>query len=165
MAKPPKQKPGKSEQIVCTPDDFLLRLQEKFGPIEFDLAANAANAIVPAFYGPSSPFAEDALNVSWPKTCLNFINPPFGMIKGKNGFAWKAWHEMTVGAETLMLVPAAVGSNWFRDYVLGKADVYFLNPRLTFKNHTQVYPKDLLLCHYKEQTATPKCTMWEWDKH
>ncbi len=157
----PKQKPGQSEQVVCTPDDFLVALQKIYGEIQFDLAADQHNAIVPAFYGPGSTIATDALSVTWPKESLCFCNPPFGMLKGPNGFAAKAAAEMMKGTRTLLLAPASVGSNWFQRYVWKQASVYFLNPRLTFKAHTQVYPKDLMLCYYDNLTL-PTSDVWRW---
>ena len=56
------------------------------------------------------------------------------------------------------LVPAAVGSNWFRDYVDGKALVLLLNGRLSFDG-AGPYPKDCILCLYGIE---PGYEVWSW---
>ncbi len=62
----------------------------------------------------------------------------------------KAYHETMVNrAKTIVLVPASVGSNWWRDWVHEKCMVYFMNGRVTFVGMEDSYPKDTaLLCYY-----------------
>ena len=56
------------------------------------------------------------------------------------------------------LVPAAVGSNWFRGYVHKKALVLFLNGRLSFDGKAP-YPKDCLLAVYGVKAGYD---VWKW---
>lgn len=53
---------------------------------------------------------------------------------------------MHKGADIAFLVPAAVGSNWFRDYIWGEpgVTVLYLNGRPSFDGKNP-YPKDCML--------------------
>lgn len=87
----------------------------------------------------------DSLSRAWHTLKgLLWLNPPFGNIAP---WARKCHEEAEKGADILLLIPAAVGSNWFQDYVHRKATVYFLNPRLSFDGKNS-FPKDCVLAHY-----------------
>jgi len=60
-------------------------------------------------------------------------------------------------------VPAAVGSNWYRDYVHKKCLVLALNGRLAFITGKPklLYPKDCILCLYGPDFA-PGFDVWSW---
>jgi len=137
----PKQKPGRSRQDYETPKDFYAEVGRLFGYPTFDLAASYKNAKAAAFYTKNI----DALSTLWPKE-LCWLNPPFKDIQ-----PWVKKCVVSPGTNILVLVPASVGSNWFRDYVFNLARVYFLNPRLSFDG-TAPYPKDLMLLHYTDDT-------------
>lgn len=85
------------------------------------------------------------------------LTPPYSNIK-----EWVAKCDGSLAAIAL-LVPASVGSNWFRDHVDGKARVFFLNGRVTFVGHKAGYPKDLILCLYGPDIA-PGYEVWDWRK-
>lgn len=156
----PAQKPGRSEQIVCTPDDFLAAFRERFGEITWDLAANSKNAVVrgPEFFGPGSFFGEDALLQNWSRLDGNlWLNPEFGDI---GPWAEKSWIEGRSGARVNLFVPLS-SANWARDFCWGKALVYPLNPRVTFKGHGSPYPKDMMLVRYGVE-RTPRAECWRW---
>jgi hypothetical protein len=155
----PVQKPHKSIQVVSTPANFLLALQEHFGLISWDLAANRENRVVPSFLGPDSPVATDALAHVWSGLDgLLWLNPPFRRIAP---WARKAALESTSGARIAFLVPLS-SSNWARDWVFPYAQVFALNPRLRFDGHKTVFPKDLMLALY-DRTAEPGFSVWQWD--
>lgn len=61
----------------------------------------------------------------------------------------------------LLLIPAAVGSNYFKDYIDYKAAVKFLSPRMTFKGHKDPYPKDLILAVYGMGATGYECWRWK----
>ncbi len=151
----PAQKPGTSEQTVCTPRAFLNAVESRFGKIAFDLAATQENAVTgdDQFFGPGSPWANDSLTADWSQVyedelTILWCNPPYGMIKG-NGFARKARKECAGGdVRVVMLIPAAVATNWFAEEVHGHALVIPIRPRLTFVGHRDPFPKDLMLCCY-----------------
>jgi phage N-6-adenine-methyltransferase len=138
----PLQKPGKSEQVVGTPDDFFQAVVKRFGGFTWDLAADWNNTKCINFIDE----AQNSLVQDWhkltPKGNL-WLNPPFGKIA-----PWvdKAGDESREGCNVFVLVPASVGSDWFQNYVEYAAYVLALSPRLTFVGHNHPYPKDLLLC-------------------
>jgi len=162
----PAQKPGKSKQDYRTPDNFMDAVKLKFGHLFHDLAAHRGNSQCGACYwGPGSYDVEDSLGIDWnnlkvPDGEWCWLNPPFANIA-----PWaKKCAESTL--PILFLVPAAVGSNWFRDHVHGKAYVYALNGRLDF-NVGGPYPKDCMLCVYDTpglRQYGPGFTVWNWRK-
>lgn len=148
-----------SKQDYATPREFMAAVEARFGPIAFDLAAHADNAKARRWFGPGGD-AEDALAEPWHDLItfgdgLLWLNPPFADIAP---WAAKCAREANAGANILLLVPAAVGSNWFRDHVFNRAAVYLLNGRLSFDGKAP-YPKDCLLAHYGE---TPHVCVWDW---
>lgn len=143
MRKPPTQKPGKSEQVVCTPPEFIEKLKHRLAIHVFsiDLAADSSNSIASQFYDEEI----DSLTQPWSFSSWGFCNPPYSDIRP---WVHKAWVEAGNGAKTAVLVPSSTGSNWWRDWVDSKAHVLLLNGRLTFSGHTTPYPKDLTLLLY-----------------
>lgn len=165
----PAQKPGTSEQTVCTPRVFIDAVAKRFGRIAFDLAATKENSVVGPedFFGPGSCLANDALTADWAQLDGNhegeicWLNPPYGLIKG-NGFARKVQREALHGIRVVMLIPAAVATNWFAEEVFGHALVIPIRPRITFIGHKDPYPKDLMLCCYN--LGAPGFEPWRWDE-
>lgn len=156
--KMPAQRPGKSEQTVCTPPEFLNAVRE-FLTIEnfhIDLAALPENAVVGAFLSPS----DDALSLSWSRllprntNAWGWLNPPYSNIRP---WAQKAF---CCHRQIAMLVPASVGSEWWNEWVDGAAYVLFLRGRLKFVGHTNSYPKDLALVLY--DYGEPGYRTWKW---
>lgn len=143
MAKMPTQKPGKSEQIVCTPPELLEAIKARLHIHSFamDLAASNENSVSHQCYTE----AEDAIIQDWVFNGWNWCNPPFSDIEP---WVAKAAKESLKGAQTIMLVPASVGSNWWKEYVETYSYQSFLSPRVTFVGHIHPYPKDLALLFY-----------------
>lgn len=154
----PGQKPGRSKQTYCTPPAFLSAVKRRFGIAEFaiDLAADADNAVAPLFYTE----AENALVQPWRTKSreLAWLNPPFADLAQ---WVEKAWNESRTAARVAMLVPAGVGSNWWRDWVDHKAFVLLLNGRITFVGETMPYPKDCCLLIYGPDVAAGY-EVWAW---
>jgi hypothetical protein len=159
----PAQRPGRSEQVVATPRNFLITVEQKFGPIAFDLAANAENAVtnrdgqIGDYFGPGSIAGPDALALTWPACGLNWLNPPFGDIRP---WAEKCVAEAARGARTLLLVPASVGAEWF-GVLREHAFIFELSPRITFVGHTGPYPKDLVLAYFGPEGFVGRAH-WRW---
>jgi phage N-6-adenine-methyltransferase len=186
----PIQKPGKSKQNYRTPAAFVAAVKRRFGIDQFaiDFAADYENALSPYAYFDESI---DALLVDqWADFCKvtcvaydnwGWLNPPFSHIAP---WAAKCAETKRGGGQVLLLVPAAVGANWFRDHVFGKALVIFLNGRLCFiddwattvdpaswkkfgewRNFTSppLYPKDCMLCVYSP-VVEPGTEVWTWGK-
>jgi phage N-6-adenine-methyltransferase len=154
MSTMPAQKPGRSVQEVGTPREFLDAVEKRFGRIAVDLAANADNHVCEMFVSPE----DDSLSWVWESFLGNlWLNPPYANIGD-----WAKKAAQSAPARVLMLIPAAVGTNYFREWIYPYAQVYALSPRLTFAGHTQSYPKDLILCDYRRPQG-PGFECWRWD--
>jgi phage N-6-adenine-methyltransferase len=141
MSKPPRQKPGRSKQDYATPKDFLAAVERRFGVIRTDLAAGAENAVAPVHFDEQ----QNSLIQDWDVLKgVAFCNPPFADLAP---WAEKCSSVRDRRAWTLLLTPAAVGSEWMADHVLGKALLLFLSPRLCFDGKN-AYPKDLTLAAF-----------------
>lgn len=156
----PRQQPGRSRQDYGTPPELLEAVKERFRIEQFDcdLAASKANAVCPHYLS----VMDDALSgITWKRgTGYNWLNPPFASIEG---WVSKAWMQLCAcEAKTLVLIPAAVGSNWWRDWVHNKARVRFLNPRLTFVGCKDPYPKDCALLVYEDADSVDDYDVWTW---
>lgn len=78
---------------------------------------------------------EDGLSHSWEGEVV-FCNPPYGREITK-------WVEKaaTEKATTVMLIPARTDTNYFHDYIYGKAEIRFLRGRVRFEKQPGV-PSD-----------------------
>lgn len=149
----PKQKPGRSEQSVQTPTEFMAKVAKKFGKPVWDLAADEKNTQCGDCYFDEN---NDSLKQDWSRLSYEWnytqdghfgdapfwLNPPYKKIR--------PWVKKAVesDARILVLVPASVGSNWWRDHVHDQCLVHFLNGRITFVGHKAPFPKDLALLEY-----------------
>lgn len=151
----PAQRPGRSRQDWATPPEFLEAVKRRLRITEFawDLAASPENAVADRYFTE----ADDALVQDWDAAAAvgwAWLNPPFGNMA--------PWVEKAAASDgVVMLVPAAVGANWWRDHVDRKARVWFLNGRITFVGATGPYPKDCALLLYDEH-VTPGYEVWNW---
>jgi phage N-6-adenine-methyltransferase len=128
-----------SRQDYETPNDFIEAVQDRFGPIEFDLAASESNRKSNRWFSET----DNALIQNWSELDgLLWLNPPFKNIEP---WASKCALEAERGARILFLTPASVGANWFSQHIHRKALVLGLNGRLQFVGATQPYPKDCIL--------------------
>jgi len=155
---PPRQKPHRSEQVVCTPPEFLDAVRDRLGIAQFDcdLAASDDNAVCPNYFVEE----ENALVQPWKEgEDWNWCNPPYENI---TPWVQKAWMEVPTGARTAMLVPASVGSNWWKNWVHEAAHVLLLNGRITFVGHKTCYPKDLALLLYC-RSHIGGYEVWTWE--
>ncbi len=151
----PKQKPGRSKQDHRTPPEFLQAVRNFLHISDFyrDLAASPENAVTSRYYTEK----DNALAQPWdaPDSEWNWLNPPFAKIT-----PWVK-RAYLCQAQIAVLVPAGVGSNWWRDWVDGKARVLLLNGRITFVGQPTCYPKDCCLLLYSRLTV-PGYEVWPW---
>ena len=141
MAKPPRQKPGKSKQDYQTPVELLraVKTRLRIDRFDYDLAASPENAVCRQYYTEK----DNALIQPWGLgEGWDWCNPPFAKLAP---WVMKAYET---GSKICMLVPASVGSNWWDKWVHNKAYVLFLNPRLTFVGCNSPYPKDCAILLY-----------------
>jgi phage N-6-adenine-methyltransferase len=156
----PPQKPGRSKQDYQTPPEFLEAVLRYLHIADFtiDLAASAQNAVTARYYSQEENAL--ALHHRWNVgPGWAWCNPPFGHIE-----PWvqrAAYEQRECGAQIAMLLPAGVGSNWFKRWGHEKARVIFLNGRLTFVGETTCYPKDCLLLLYSPY-VTIGYEVWNW---
>lgn len=148
---PPKQKPGRSRQDYETPWE-LIQAVEHFLDIDYfttDLAATEKNS--KALY-----WLRDSLDTDW-STLRGWcwLNPPFADIG-----PWVRKCFNTPQANIALLVPASVGSEWFRCYVFNRARILALSPRISFDSKGP-YPKDCILALYS-QGHPPGFELWRW---
>lgn len=157
MTTMPVQKPGKSVQDVGTPLWLLELVAKTWGTIVLDVAASERYHAAYAWYGEEhdgltqpwrvlGPVVDPVMEGVQSRKLVGTIwcNPPFGCIK-----PWiKKASEYIGPCVVAVLVPAAVGSNWWAEYVDKQAQVLFLRPRLIFQGHDQPYPKDCALLIY-----------------
>jgi phage N-6-adenine-methyltransferase len=161
LSKMPQQKPGKSNQSVQTPYDFMQAVHSLLGTtFAVDLAATKENAQAPTFITEE----ENSLTKDWdtlsPCRWL-WLNPPYTHIEP---WVAKCAGESACGAYIAALVPASVGANWWVNHVAGIAQVYFLNGRITFVGHKTPYPKDLALLLYRPG-VTGGYSTWDWRRY
>ncbi len=104
-------------------------------------------------------FGFNTFSWNWSKLLiggLGWLNCEFN---DSGSYAEKCCEEMARGANVTLLTPDVV-TNWSRDFVFGRADVYRLVERLCFDGKNP-YPKGCMLSHYHPQ-ATGKVCLWSW---
>jgi phage N-6-adenine-methyltransferase len=157
----------RSRESYSTPKEFMRAVETRFGKPSFDLAATPSNAKANRYYTKR----DNALAHDWTKLKgLLWLNPPYADISPwAKKCASTIFHTGGDLEGILFLVPAAVGSNWFRDHVWGHARVFFLNGRLTFDGERDPYPKDCLLAFFdpdvsSRDEARASTDVWNWRK-
>lgn len=152
---PPLTKPsgaanhrGTSRQDFATPWPFIEAVESRYGPIAVDLAASFENAKAPIYIDEKMNSLEGwrwhGYRDDTGSHLICFLNPPFGDIAP---WAEKCAIESAKGARILFLTPASVDSNWWKNFVHGKAWVDFLSPRISFDGKNP-FPKPMALCAY-----------------
>jgi len=135
----PAQKPGQSRQDYETPLDFLHALTDRLQikTFLFDFAADSRNRKAVKFWDETA----DALSKTpeqWARMTggpvlggWGWCNPPYGNIAP---WAMRCLETCLCGGRVAFLVPASVGSNWYRDFIHEQHGVQtlFLNGRLNF---------------------------------
>jgi len=152
-------KRGASVQIVCTPDSLLEWvhihcLNRDGGGWNWDLAANADNGVAgrASYFGPGSLHSEDALQASWADTPKpRWCNPPFSMLAK---FTDKARYEHLCGVSSVLLVRDSPGAKWWRDNVVGYAQIYHIG-RVWFVGREWQTPFDLAVLVYDGLGTVP----------
>jgi phage N-6-adenine-methyltransferase len=154
MSTMPRQSPGDSKQDYTTPRDLITAIEDRFGKIDFDLAATALDTVAPSHFGP----ADDSLLQDWTRLRgVLWLNPPFRRIA-----PWAQKCRESAGSDRIivMLTPASIGSTWFAEYVYDHALVVALTPRLTFGDCATPYPKDCMLSIF--DGAATGFAVWRW---
>lgn len=156
----PEQKPYRSKQDYGTPDDLKRAVEKRFGKLEVDLAATRENTLAPLFYTPEI----DSLKQDWIADCgdkLCWLNPPFENI-GIWAKKCMWFGENSTKGKILLLTPASIGANWFRDYAYEKSRTIALNGRITFVGEKDPYPKDCMISFFGPVSFGFQ--VWDWRK-
>lgn len=142
---------GKSAQDIATPWEFIRAVTAKFGRIDYDLAATAANAKAEMFLTPK----DDSLKIGWSillgTQLTGWLNPPFDPVE-----PWikKCVEQAKDGTRILLLTRSGLGTNWWWKNISEHAEfamtpshiiTYQLTPRIKFEGSKDVYPADLML--------------------
>lgn len=160
-----------SKQDYQTPKNFIQAVENRFGKISFDLAASAHNTQHERYFAaPGSEdlfaegydlFAQDlgALSKTVARRSIMWLNPEFKRIEpyAEKIATAKLVNEVRIG----FLVPASIGSNWYRDFVYGKSATKHLHGRLCFDG-IHPFPKDCLFALFGDSELGT--TIWEWGR-
>lgn len=109
-----------------TPQDFFDKLNEEFH-FTLDAAASLENAKCANYFTKE----QDGLAKSWGGQVV-WLNPPYGRYT-TGLWVKKAYEEhQRTGCTVVMLLPARTDTIWFHNYILGKAEIWFVKGRLKF---------------------------------
>lgn len=131
-----------------TPRGLFDRLDAACG-FKVDAAANEANHLLDAYYGPGSQLGEDALAVpKWLSPA--FCNPPYG--EGMEKWLEKFIEQAKLGVTTVAVLPARISTRWWYEKVVPFADIIFLVGRIPFIDPNRTKPSQpdhpSALCFY-----------------
>jgi phage N-6-adenine-methyltransferase len=118
-----------------TPSDVICVVREIIGEIDWDVAANAANAVLKGgrYFGPGGA-AEDGLVADWgdyiaPRQ-IAWCNPPFNSVEP---WAEKcAMEAYRWNIRSVMLCNVSPETEWWRKWVMCAQEVHYLFPRINF---------------------------------
>jgi len=138
--------------------DFIDAVEARFGTITWDLAANIDNSKSRNrfnFFGPGSEYTENAFLTEWEDLGpLAWLNPPFADIEP---WARKCSESFVKNRQRIaLLIPAAVCTSYFVDYVKPFAYVFECTPR-PFKKEV----RDVILALYEPSHYVGRET-WRW---
>jgi phage N-6-adenine-methyltransferase len=133
----------------ATPQALFARLDRRYR-FTLDPCATSDNAKCPTYFTRE----QDGLKQDW-GTHRVFCNPPYGRAVG----AWtrKCFESSQRGALVVLLVPARTDTQWFHDWVHGKAEVRFIRGRLRFGEAEASAPFPSMLATYSPNRAAAAC--------
>ena len=124
-----------------TPQDLFDSLDAQYH-FTLDVCALPENAKCARYFTPEI----DGLKQPWNGVC--WCNPPYGRQIGK--WVKKAVEAARNGATVVMLLPARTDTQWFHDYIYGKAEIRFLRGRLRFGNAKNSAPfPSMIVCFHE----------------
>lgn len=72
----------------------------------------------------------NGLGASWRRE-IAFVNPPYSRGNIDN-WAYKCYKESQLGVLVVGLFPVSTSANWWHEWVIGKAELRFVNKRIRF---------------------------------
>lgn len=132
-----------ANEVWATPQDFFDKLNHEFG-FNLDPCATAENHKCPRFFTEE----DDGLKQDWGGS-NTFCNPPYGRnTTGK--WIQKAYEESRKpNTVVVCLVPSRTDTQWFHDYILGKAEIRFVKGRLKFGSGAAPAPFPSMVVIYR----------------
>lgn len=152
---------GTSRGDLATPREFIDAVERRYHHrFDFDLAADAENSVARAWYD----IDEDALRHDWEELSGDWCwcNPPYADIGPWVRKAAESQSNPIGHPRIVMLLPAAIGSRWYADWVYPYAVTVALRPRIVFQGHRHPYPRDLMLAYY--HSGCKYLQLWDWQK-
>lgn len=126
-----------------TPQDLFDRLNGEFH-FNLDVCANESNHKCTMYYDKK----QNGLRMPWTGHVV-WCNPPYGRGIGK--WVETAYLENRAhGTTIVMLLPARTDTKWFHRYVLGHAEIRFLQGRLKFGDSKNSAPFPSMIAIYTE---------------
>lgn len=129
-----------------TPQEFFDELNDEFH-FTLDVCATKENAKCSKYYTKE----QDGLVQPWEGVV--WCNPPYGREITK-------WVERAYLSKqtVVMLLPARTDTQWFHDYIYGKAEIRFIKGRLKFgrSKNSAPFPSMIVVFRRKEMTDESK---------
>jgi site-specific DNA-methyltransferase (adenine-specific) len=124
----------------ATPQWLFDKLNEEFH-FTLDVCANEDNAKCKTFFSK----VQDGLQQQWDGVI--WCNPPYGrQIKQ---WVKKASEAAASGNTVVMLIPARTDTEWFHEYVYGKAEIRFIRGRVKFGGSKYNAPFPSMICVFR----------------
>ena len=124
----------------ATPQWLFDKLNEQFH-FTLDVCANEDNAKCKTFFSK----VQDGLQQQWDGVI--WCNPPYGrQIKQ---WVKKASEAAASGNTVVMLIPARTDTEWFHEYVYGKAEIRFIRGRVKFGDSKNSAPFPSMVCVFR----------------
>lgn len=111
------------KQDWVTPDWLFKTLDDEFH-FTLDAAASERNAKCEKYYTE----ADDGLKQKW--VGIVWCNPPYN--KAIKKWVKKAYEESLTGTTVVMLIPARTETDYWHNYIFGKAEIRFIHGRVRF---------------------------------
>ena len=123
-----------------TPQALFDKLNEEFH-FNLDAAASVENHKCYDYF----TIEQNALTMVWKSS--TFCNPPYGRDVGR--WVRKGYMESLKGNTVVMLLYARTDTQWFHEYVLGKAEIRFLKGRVKFEGakYVEPFPSMIVIWH------------------
>ena len=133
-----------ANEVWATPQDFFDKLNEEF-QFTLDPCATADNHKCARFF----TVQDDGLKQDWGGGDPVFCNPPYG--RNVTGTWVKKAYEESRKPNTVVvcLLPSRTDTQWFHDFILGKAEIRFVKGRLKFGDGSNSAPFPSLVAIYR----------------
>jgi len=150
-----------------TPPWLFQHLERLIGmPFVLDAAATDENTLCQNFYTKN----ENGLRQDWALEVAKirerdnlaggavFVNCPYGH---KESLLWaaKGYEESKKGCVVAMLLPARTDTEFFHRYVIGKAEVYFIEGRLKFSESDTGAPFPSIVAIWSSRSSVWYCSV------